>query len=151
MVDGSRNALRRVVHIESLVDCLRDGLNFGAQFLLDPIEIESILPVDQIDGKTQVPEPSRPTDAMEIGLGVLGKVEVDDHINRLDVDSSSQQIRADQVTANAIAEIVEDSVAALLGHPSMAVEARISEFGNLLGEQLHPVRRVAEDDGLIDL
>lgn len=33
----------------------------------------------------------------------------------------------------------------------MRVKARVAEFGDLLGEELDAVGRVAEDDGLVDL
>jgi hypothetical protein len=46
---------------------------------------------------------------------------------------------------------VEDTVAMRLEHLGVRVEAGVAEFGNLLGEQLDSVCRVAEDDGLVDL
>lgn len=38
-----------------------------------------------------------------------------------------------------------------LEHLGVRVETRVAEFGNLLGEQLDSVGRVAEDDRLVDL
>lgn len=46
---------------------------------------------------------------------------------------------------------MEDAVSVGLEHLCVRVEARVAELGNLLGEQLHSVRRVAEDDRLVDL
>ena len=51
----------------------------------------------------------------------------------------------------ALAEVVEDAVAVLLVHLGVDVEARVAEVGDLLRQQLHSLRRVAEDDGLVDL
>ena len=59
--------------------------------------------------------------------------------------------RADEVAADAVAEVVEDAVAVGLQHFSVDVETRVPELGDLLGEELHAVNRVAEDDGLVDL
>lgn len=94
---------------------------------------------------------TRSTNTMQIGFGVLREVKVDDDVDGLDINTSGEKIRADQVSANAVAEVVEDSVSSMLLHPSMAVEARVAEFGDFLSKQLDSVGRVAEDDGLVDL
>lgn len=91
------------------------------------------------------------TDTMKIRLGVLWKVEIDDNVDSLDVDTTRQQIRADQVSANAISKIVEDAVTVRLQHLCVRVEARVSELGNLFRQELHTVGRVTENDGLVDL
>jgi len=46
---------------------------------------------------------------------------------------------------------MEYAVAVALHHLGMDVEARVSQLGDLLGQQLHTIHRVAEDDGLVDL
>jgi hypothetical protein len=46
---------------------------------------------------------------------------------------------------------VKDAVPVRLEHLGVRIEARVAELGDLLGEELDPVRRVAEDDGLVDL
>ena len=81
---------------------------------------------------------------MEIGLGHLGEVEVDDDIDGLDVDTSCEEIAADQVSAQASSEVVEDSVAVSLGHLGVDVVAGVSELCDLLGEQLHSLCGVTE-------
>lgn len=58
---------------------------------------------------------------------------------------------ADQIAADAVAEIVEDAIPVLLEHLGVRVEARVAELGDLAGEEFDPVGRVAEDDGLVDL
>ena len=47
---------------------------------------------------------------MEIGLGHLGEVEVDDDVDGLDVDAPGQQVGANQVAAQTRAEVVENPV-----------------------------------------
>lgn len=88
---------------------------------------------------------------MQVGLGILGEIKVDDNVHRLDINTTGEEIGADKVTANAVAEIVEDAVTSLLLHLGVTVEARVAEFCNLFGEQLDSVGRVAENDGLVDL
>ena len=46
---------------------------------------------------------------------------------------------------------MEDTVAVLLVHLGMDVVARVAQLCDFLGQQLHTLRRVAEDDGLVDL
>ena len=48
--DRTRNVLGSVVDVQTLVDVLRNGLDLSAQLLLDSVEVEAVLPVDQVDG-----------------------------------------------------------------------------------------------------
>ena len=74
---------------------------------------------------------------MEIGLGHLGEVEVDDDVDSLNVDTSGEEIAAHKVPAEAGPEVVEDSVAVSLGHLGVNVVAGVTELSDLLGQQLH--------------
>ena len=121
--DWPRDALGVLIDIEALVDSLGNGLDFRAKVPLDIVQVEAIIPVDQVDGQTKMAVATRSTNAVKIGLGVLGEVKVDDDVHRLDIDTTGEQIGTDQVPANAIAEIVEDTVSGLLGHLGMTVKA----------------------------
>ena len=46
---------------------------------------------------------------------------------------------------------MEDTVSVRLQHLGMDVEAGVAQLRDFLGQQLHAVHRVAEDDGLVDL
>lgn len=46
---------------------------------------------------------------------------------------------------------MEDSVTMRLSHLGVNVVAAVAEFRDLLGQKLHPLSRVAEDNALIDL
>ena len=50
----------------------------------------------------------------------------------------------------AIPEVMEHPVPVTLKHLGMDVEARVPELGNLLGQQLDTVDRVAKNNGLVD-
>ena len=132
--------------IERLVDSRGDGLDLCSQLLLNLVEVEAVVIRDQVDRKTKVPEATRASDAVKVRLRVLGEVEVDDDIDRLDVDTASDEVRRDQVAACAIAEVVEDAVAVRLLHLRVDVEARVPDLGDLLGEKFDTVERVAKDD-----
>jgi hypothetical protein len=56
-----------------------------------------------------------------------------------------------KVPACTIAEIMENSVAMILQHFSMDVEARVTKLGNLLRQQFNTVYRVTEYYGLVYL
>ena len=88
---------------------------------------------------------------MQVRLGVTRKVEVDDHVDGLDVDAAREQIRAHQVAAMALAKFVEHPVPMVLGHLGVDVVARVAEFGDFLRKQLNTLGGIAEDDGLVDL
>lgn len=147
----ARDIFRGIIDIEVLVNRLRDGLNFGAKVAFNVVEVEPIIPVDQVNRQTQVSETTRSSDTMQVGFGVFGEVKVDDNIDGLDINTTSEEIRADKISTDAIAEIMEYTVTICLEHAGMTVETRIAEFGDFLGQELDAVGRIAEDDGLVDL
>ena len=84
----------------------------------------------------------------------------------LDIDTTSEQVGADEVSAESLSEIMEDAVSMLLIHARVDVETRVSQVGDLLGQQFHSLNfhrsnflidasaylgRVAEDNWLVDL
>ena len=46
----------------------------------------------EVDGEAEVPESTRAAYSVEVGLGGLGEIKVDDDIDCLDVDSSRQEV-----------------------------------------------------------
>lgn len=102
--------------VEALVNDWRDGLNFSSEFLFNLVEIETILVRNQVDGQTQVTKATATTDTMKIGFGVFGEIKVDNDVDGLDIDTTGQQVGADEVSADTVPEIVENSVAVGLKH-----------------------------------
>ena len=149
--DRPRDGVGVFVYVEALVDGMGDRLDLGPQISLNIVEVETVFPVDQVNSKTQVAVSTGTADAVEVRLGVLGEVEVDNDVDCLDVDTTSEEVGTDKVAADAVPEVVEDAVPGLLGHPGVTVEAGVAELGDLLCEELYTVGRVAEDDGLVDL
>ena len=96
-------------------------------------------------------ETTRAANTVKIGFSGLGEIEVDDDVDGLDVDTTSDKIGTDQVTAVTLTEVVEDAVTVLLLHAGVDVVARVTELGDLAGEEFDTVDGVAEDDGLVDL
>lgn len=149
--NGTGDVLGSVVDVQALVDVLRNGLDLSAKLLLNSVQVEAVLPIDQVDSQTKVTETAGTTDTVEVGLGVLGEIEVDDNVYSLNIDTTSEEVGTDEVTAVASAEVVEDAVTVLLKHAGVRVEAGVAELSNLLGQKLDTGGRVTEDDGLVDL
>ena len=137
--------------VKCTIDMLRDWGNLRPKLLLDTVEVKTIFIRHQVNGETQMSEPTGTTDTVKIGFGVFWEIEVDDNIDGLNVDTTSKEVRAHEVSTHAVTEVVEDAVAVRLQHFRVGVEAGIPEVGNLLCEQLDPVCRIAEDDRLVDL
>jgi hypothetical protein len=97
--------------VELLLDVRRNGLDLRPQLLLDAVKVEPVVVRNEVDRQTQVAEAPRPPDAVQIGLAVFREVEVDDNVDRLDVDAAREEVGADEVAAEAVAEVVEDAVA----------------------------------------
>ena len=85
---------------------------------------------------------------MQIGLGKLGKVEIDHDVYRNDIDAASEQVSADEAARVSIFEVVEDSVAIGLGHPGVDEEAGVAKLVNFLSEEFNSLCSVAENDCL---
>ena len=83
---------------------------------------------------------------MQVSFRVARKVEIDDHIDSLDVDSASQKIRANKVAAMALAKFMENPVAMMLGHFRVDIVARIAKFGYFFGQQFNALSGIAEND-----
>src|SRR6266550_5708906 len=96
-------------------------------------------------------EPPRTSNTMKISFTVLWEIKIDDDVYGLYVDSTCKKIRADEVAAYAIAEIMENAVAMRLQHLCVRVEARISKLCHLFGQKLDTLGRITKDDRLVDL
>lgn len=67
-------------------------MDLGTQLLLNLVQVETVVPIDQVDSKTQVTKSARTTNSVKIGLGVLWEVEVDYHIHSLNIDTTSEKV-----------------------------------------------------------
>ena len=69
----------------------------------------------------------------------------------LNVNTTCEKVRADQVSAKAGAEIMEHAVSVRLSHFGMNVITTVAQFCNLLGQQFYSLSRVTENYTLVDL
>ena len=84
-------------------------------------------------------EPAGTANTMKVSFGILWEIEVDNNIHGLDIDTAGEKIGADKIAAHAIPEVMENAVTVILKHFSMAVEARVAEFCNLLRQEFDTV------------
>ena len=75
------------------------------------MESKPVVVGDQVDRNSEMAESATATDPVEVGLGHLGEVEVDDDVDCLDVDTAGEEVTADQVPTQTGAEVMEYSVA----------------------------------------
>ena len=96
-------------------------------------------------------KPTTSSDPVKISLAVSGEIEVNHDVHGLNIDSSRAEIRADETPAFALSEAVENVISLFLGHLGMNEVARVPKLNNLLSQQLHSHRRIAENDSLCDV
>lgn len=138
-------------HIKGRIDHLRDRLNFGTQLFLDAVKIKTIFVGDQIDGDTEMSETSGSTNSVQISLRHLGEIEINNNVHSLYIDTTREEIRADQVPAQPGSEVMENAISVRLLHLGVNVITAVAELGYLFRQQFDTLCRIAEDDRLVDL
>lgn len=61
-------------------------------YLLDAEEVVTVLISNEVDGQTQVPKAPRTSNAVQVRLGILREIKVDHYVDRLDVNSTGEQV-----------------------------------------------------------
>ena len=79
-------------HVQSLVNFFRNWHDFGIQFLLDLEQGHAVLVRDEVDSNAKMAKASRTADPMEVGLGGLREVKVDDNVDGWDVYAASEEV-----------------------------------------------------------
>ncbi len=118
--------------VQLLVDGGGDGLDLSSQLLLDFVQIESVFIGNQVNRDTQVSESTRSSNTMEVGFRALGEVKVDYNVDTLNINTTGEEVRGNEVTGSTVSKFVENPVSVVLRHSSMDVEAAESKLGNLL-------------------
>lgn len=98
-----------------------------------------------------MPKSTRTTNTMKISFAILGEIKVDDNVYCLNIDTTSKEVRADEVTAHAVAKVVENAITVRLEHFCMGVEARVAQLCHFLSQELDTVGGITKDDRLINL
>lgn len=91
-----------------------------------------------------MPKSAWPTNPMQIGLWIPGKIKINNHIHTRNINAPRTKIRTDQTPAPAQPEIMEHFVARKLVHFGVDEVARVVQFGYLFGEKFDAESGVAE-------
>jgi hypothetical protein len=138
-------------NIKSSINGLGNRLDFRSELLLNLIQVETILVCNKVDSQAQMSKSTRTTNTMKVSFAVLGEIKVDDDVYCLNIDTTSKEVGADEITAYAVAEVVENAITMGLQHFSMGVEAGVAQLRDFLGQELDTVGRITKDDRLINL
>lgn len=95
--------------IQLAIDCGRNGLDLSTKLLLNAEQVVPVIVGDEVDCKAQVPKTTGATHTMQIGLRALGEVEIDDHIDGLDVDAAREKVCMCQHGDCELAGLAEES------------------------------------------
>lgn len=71
-------------------------------------------------------EASRTTDAMQVGFGHTREIKIDDDVDGLHVDTSSEEVWAHEIAAEARSEVVEHTIAVCLRHARVNVVTAVT-------------------------
>lgn len=93
-------------------------------------------------------EAARTANPVQVGLRILRVVKVHHDVDRENIDAAREQIGTHEAASLTILEVVVDPITIGLIHTGVNEEAGVAELTDFLGQQLHTLRRVAEDDGL---
>jgi hypothetical protein len=127
-------------------------LNLDLEALLDLVEgLEVFLATHEGDGEALGAEAASATHSVEVGVGVLGHVVVEDHVDSLDIDAATKDISGDE---DAVLEVLEIGVALnalLLREAAMDGDRREVVLAEHLVEGHCALNGVNEDDDLVEL
>lgn len=141
-----------VVHVRGLVDARRQVLHLDLEAGLHVAEnLLVFLAGDERDGKTLGAEPTGSANTMQILVALFRHIKVDDDVDLLDVDASTEQVCADHDSILALLEARVDLETLLLRHGLEAGDTGESLALNDLVQFLRVLLRLGEDDDLIEL
>lgn len=115
------------------------------------MKIKPIFVSDQIDSDTEMSETSGSANSVQVGLCHLGEIEINNNVHSLYIDTSREEIRADQIPAQPRSEVMENAISVRLLHLGVDVVAAVAKLGDLFRQQFDTLCRIAEDDRLVDL
>lgn len=128
----------------------RKFTNNSVVVLLDFTEHLDVALGNEVDSDTLTAEAATTTDTMEVVLHVGGQVEVDDDVDVVNVDTTSDQIGGDEDTGVTVSEVLHDLFTLTLGHIGVDRGDGVVGLVELLRDVVDLSAGVDEDDGLGD-
>lgn len=137
---------RRLRNVQLWVDFLGNCLDLGREVGFNLVDVVTIVVGNEVNRETEMTKTARTSDAVKIRLRILGEIEVDYDVHGLNIDTTSNEIGANQVAAVTLAEVVEDTVTVRLLHAGVNVVAGIAQLGDFLSQELDTVDAIAENN-----
>lgn len=122
----------------------------GIQFLLDLNHVFLVFLSDEVDGQPYLSEAATAADPMQVDAAFGGEVEVDDHVDGLDVDASGDQVGTDQRLELSLPESLEDAYSLVTAHVGMKTFVLVLLLVELARQHFSAFVGPAEDDALVD-
>ena len=126
------------------------GINLGVKFFLNFHHVLLVMLGNQIDCKTNLSISSTTTDSVQISASFSREVKVDNNIDSWYIDTSCDQVWADQCFKLAFSEAFENFGSFLSLHSWMKITILIFSLVKFLGQELSSFVGTAEDNALID-
>lgn len=79
-------------HVERFVDHLRNGLDLRAELVFNAVQRKPVLVSNQVDGNAQMSKSARTANPVQVRFGHLRKIEIDDHVDSLNIDTAGEQV-----------------------------------------------------------
>ena len=96
-------------------------------------------------------EATSAANAVQIRLRCLREIKVDHDVNRLNIDTTCEQVSGHEAARLTVLTVMVDTVTIALLHLRMNVETRVTKLGDLLCKKLNSLGRIAENNSLIDV
>src|SRR5262249_18655655 len=117
---------------------------------LDVAQIGALLAGAEGDGNAARPGTRGAADAVDIALGLVRQLEIDDMAHAVDIDAARRDIGRDEDARLSGTEIVESPLPRALRLVAMNRLGRDARLGEALGEAVRAMLRPGEDDGTVD-
>ena len=140
---------RSVVHVAGGVDNRGQLTDADFKAVLDLLQRLAILiSAHESDGEALGAETTGTSDTVEVGVGVLGHVVVEDNVDSLNVHATSEEVGGHQDSLLEILELLISGESLLLAHPPVYGDGREVLFYQQLRQSDTSLDRLHEDDDL---
>ena len=136
--------------IERLIHVSRHGIYFCIQLFLYFYHVLLVTLGNEVYSQTDLPISTRSTYTMQIGATFIREVKIDDHVYSLHINTSSNQIRADQSFELSLSETIKYSDSFISFHVGMQILILIFFLVQLTWQEFCSFVWSAKNDTLID-
>lgn len=139
-------------HVGGGVDLIGQGGDVDHKLGLDVVENGAILlGGDEGDGETLGTETTSTTDTVEVAVLISGHIVVDNNVDSLEVNTTTEEISGDHDTGLELLKVLVASDTVLLLQTGMNKDGREVALGEELVQSLGALDGAHKDDNLVEL